>query len=564
MGRLFLGLTLILLLILGIRYLVPTSLNTAQIDLYGLVPKDAVYIIETDKPIAQWQHFKEGKIWNFLKQNDYLASLNQQVDNLNQTLSGKEGTLQYVLQGKMLTSAHVVSHNTYEYLYLLNLDKVGPLTDISILMTALFKSAGYQVSTEKYGAQSIYRLYDKASDSTLYVAFKDNALIASYHAALVRNALHTATEPHYSTDSLFVSLKEHIRPDGMANVYINHLQMLDLAACYGNTQNTPLAAVEDMLSFSAMNLAVEDQYIHLQGQSAVNTSAASYLKALLTVNKAPLNAPNILPDNTSFFSSITFDDFPTLQKALRDIKALPPPTEPEGSSIGEALLNKLQAEIEKEIPQWIDREIALALVPRPNDNGRKDNGEETNANQAYVAVLPLGDKRDGVAEKLAKILFTLDQLNPFSFLKNESKHEHKEYRIIRLPIEGLLRRAAGDFFKDMGQTNLCLIADYLVFCDDETVLKGIIDAFENKQTLAENSDFQQFFARFSRQSNIFTYFQTQTFYPVLLNKLKPDKREQWIKNKPYLLQFPQVAFQMLPDDNNLYRTSFYADFNVPN
>lgn len=553
MGRLFFWLLIILLIILGIRYLVPTSLNTAQIDLYGLVPKDAVYIIETDKPIEQWEHFKGGAIWNFLKKNDYLASINQQVEALNETLSGKEGTLKYILHGKMLTSAHITAPNTYDFLYLLNLDKVGPLTDIPILMRSLFKGAGYQVSPEKYGQQIIYNLYDKTSNSNLYIAFKDNALIASYRASLVHKALDTAAQPYYSTDSLFVSLKNRVHPEGLSNVYINHLQMFDLANCYGSTQNTPLTAIEDMLSMSAMNLNVEDQYIQLQGQSAVNTKTSSYLKALLTIDKAPLNAPAVLPDNTSFFSSITFDDFPTLQKALRDLKVMPPPTEPDGNTIGEALLNKLQAEIENEIPNWIDREITLALVPKPNSSGN---------DQAYVAVLPLGDKRDAIAEKLSKIIYTIDQLNPFSIFKNEKKHEYMDYRIIRLPVEGLLRRTAGDFFKDMGKANLCLIDNFLVFCDDESVIKSIIEAFENGQTLAGNSNFQNFFARFNRQSNIFTYLQTQTFYPVLLDKLNESKKQQLIKNKDYFLQFPQVAFQMLPDDDNLYRTSFYAEFNA--
>ena len=63
MYRLFFFLILLAIAVLGIRYCMDNSAAAQNTDLYTLIPNDATYIIETEEPIAQWRHFKDGKIW---------------------------------------------------------------------------------------------------------------------------------------------------------------------------------------------------------------------------------------------------------------------------------------------------------------------------------------------------------------------------------------------------------------------------------------------------------------------------------------------------------------------
>ena len=549
MARLFFTIILLACLVLGLRYCFEHSPAMQQIDLYALIPKDAVYIVETDRPLEQWQHFKDGKIWQFLQQNDYLAGINTQVEGLNQTLSGKEKALGYILKGKLITSAHV-KNGTYNYLYLLDIAQAARIADVPPLLTALLKNSGYEVSNEKYQEQTIYRLYDAATNSALFVAFRGSALAASYDLGLLKQAIGTSLKPYFTSDSLLTDIRTRIGNGGMANIYINHPELLDFAACYANTQQTPLVALGDMLSLSGMNLAIENNFIELQGNSLINNQSQSYLKALITVDKSDLRAAEILPPNTSFFTSICFDDFEKLQQALVQLQGKQP--EPEApENVGDLIAQELSKALKKELPNWIEHEIALALVPKPDDS----------LQQAYVAVIPLSSKRDMVADKLSKTLYALDQLNPLQFLKKDKDLEYRDYRLVRLPVAGLLRSAGGDIFKDMGKPYLTLIGDYLVFCDDENILKHIIDHYDNGTTLAADAQYNRFFERFKTQSSVFTYIKTNDFYPVLLGKLKNDKRASLIKNKDYLMRFPHWGFQLLPD-GDVYKTHFFTDFET--
>lgn len=548
MYRLFFFLILVAIAVLGIRYCMDNSAVAQDTDLYTLIPNDATYIIETEEPIARWRHFKDGKIWQVLQGNEYLADIAAQLDELDANLSQQEKALSYVLKGDMLVSAHVAD-NTYHYLYAIDIAQAAHLANIPPLLSTFLESAGYNVTRETYREQTIYHLLDPETNTTLFVTFKGNALIASYHLPLLKRAADTTLRPHFNTDTLLTALRQTAQK-GMANVYINHAQLLELANCYAPTRQTPLAAVDDMLAMSGLDLAIENDFIELKGKSLINPMSQSYLKALLTVQKSDIRAHAILPANTSFFTSVCFDDFKKFRAALEQLQGKQP--QPEApDNVGDFIAQELSKALNKELPNWINHEIALGLVPKPADSTQ----------QAYIAVLPLGDKRDMVAEKLAKTLYIIDQLNPLQFLKNEGKRTYRDYRIIQLPVQGLLRSAGGDLFKDMGKPYMSLINDFLVFCDDETTLRYIIDQYEEGNTLIASPEYVQFFARFRPQASVFGYIQSRDFYPVLLSKLQPAKRESLIKNKDYWLLFPHWGFQMLPDGTQ-YQTHLLTDFDA--
>lgn len=551
MYRLFWGLIAIFLCLLALMYWFSDG-NIAgggQADLYALVPKDAVYIVETEQPIDKWQQFKNGNIWQHLQQNNYLAAVNAQVENIEQSLSGKEEWLKLIFKGKLLTSTHV-EFGTYQLLHLLDLQQASRLTEIPGLLRTLLKSSGFDIDSESYRNTTVYRLKDpQKPNEVLHLTFKGRALAASYSAALLKKALDSAENPHFTSAKDFNEVKSQTNSNGLANCYINHSVLFNLIGCYANLSTTPLAALEDVLSVSALQLDVQNDHVSMQGQSLLNDSSASYLKALLQTGKGEMRAFNALPSNTSFFAAIGFDEFEQFRQALEQVQGKPKEPKP-AENIGDLIAERVAEQVKKELPNWIDQEIALALAPRPDKP----------AEQAYIAVVPTGNKREHVAQMLAKTLYTLEQLNPFSIFRNESKREYQGYRIIRLPVEGMLQTVAGDFFKDMQQPYLVLMDEFLVFCDDETLLRNIIDQYAAQQTLASDKAFLAFFEHFNSHTSVFAYINMPAFYPVLMQKMKPEKQKIFAQNKDDLLRFPHWGLQMLPE-GKLYQTQIHADFD---
>lgn len=516
--------------------------NEPPIDLYTLIPANAIYVTEIEQPIEKWRQFSDGKIWQHLKGNPYLASVNESVENLRGTLYGKETLLRNVLSDNLLISAHITqSGNDYDYLYLINLNSIGRLKAALPTVIKVFETGGYKVGKEQYQDLTIYKLTDELGE-TLSFCLKNNALLASYHLPLLKKAIDTAPEKSIATNPDFTYIKQLTDNRGLSNFYLQYRSVDELVGCYAATIAPPLKEAIDMLQFSGLNVKVSDDAMEFRGKSLLNPKSESYLKAITKVGKAQISAHNILPSNTSFYISFCFDDFNDFKEALGDAAS---DDDDKKGIIGEFI----EKELTKELPEWIDQEIALAMVPRDANDSK----------QTYVAVIPTGKNKEMVAEKLENILQTLDQLNPLSIFQNDEKKMYNGYRIIKLPGAKLLRKFGGGLLKDIEKPYMVLIDQYLVLCDSEDLLKQIIDEHESGNSLPETEGYKAFFNSFERQSNVYVYLQSKEIYPFLSAKLKGSKKKSLEENKDYFLSFPHVGLQMLPE-GNFYQTYLHASY----
>ncbi|OWY24886.1 DUF3352 domain-containing protein [Sphingobacteriales bacterium UPWRP_1] len=513
-------------------------------DLYTLLPGNAIYVAEIEQPIEKWEQFSSGAIWQHLKTNAYLASVNQSAEGLREVLSGKETLLKKVLSDDMLVSAHITEGGgSYDYLYAINLYSLGRLNKALPVIVDVFEKSGYRITKETYKEKTIYKLTDETG-ATLHFYFLSNTMLASYSLPLLKKAIETNASNSVSANPDFVNIQAQTPRQGLSNLYVQYRILDDFLGCYTGNVAPPMKAAIDMLSFSGLHVKIADDALEFNGKSLTNPKSNSYLKAITQVGKAELKAHNILPANTSFFLSICFDDFNNFRKALGEMQGQEPEDENKGF-IGELI----ERELNKELPQWIDRELAIAMVPQ----GEKDE------KQTYVAVIPTGNNQEIVAEKLSNILTTLDQLNPLSIFQNDKKKEYNGYRIIKLPGAKFLRNMGGGLLKDLEKPYMALIDEYLVLCDSEDILKQMIDHYKAGTTLSEGAEYKAFFNNFKDNSNIFVYLQSKELYPFLQKKLKGGKQQELEANKDYFLSFPHIGLQMLPEDT-YYQTYLYANF----
>jgi len=516
--------------------------EAAPVDLYTLIPSNAIYITEMEQPVDKWQQFNKGKIWKYLKTNEYLAEVNKSVVNLEQVLYGKETLLNRILSDNLLISAHITeTGRDYDYLYLINLNSIGRLKQALPSLIKVMETGGYRIGKEPYGELIIYKMTDETG-ATLSFCLKKNALLASYHLPLLKKAIDTTPEKSVSANPDFNYIKQLTDNRGISNFYLQYRTVDDWVACYASTMSPPLKEAINMLNFSGLNVKVGDETMEFKGKSLLNPDSKSYLKAITKVGKAPIQAHNVLPSNTSFYLSLCFDDFGDFRNALGEMAG---ENDDDKGIIGEFI----EKELSKEMPEWIDQELALAMVP----NGVNDT------KQTYVAVIPTGDNKEKVAEKLESILQTLDQLNPLSIFQNDKKKTHNGVRIIKLPGAKMLRKLGGGLLKDFEKPYLALIDQYLVLCDSEDLMKKIIDDYQSGNSLPETEGYKAFFNSFERQSNVYMYVQSKEIYPFMSAKLKGSKKKSLEENKTYFLSFPHIGLQMLPE-NNIYQTYLQASF----
>ena len=149
-----------------------------------LVPKDAVFIIETERPIDTWDEVSASPIWQHFQTNDYFKEVTENLNNLDKIFQDQKEVIDFIGERDLLISVHVYKPKKYGLLYVADLQKFSKLR---FLKSAIQKLAGdnFKVTQRLHKEHEIIELYNVKTRETLYIAFIKNQLVASYTHVLV-------------------------------------------------------------------------------------------------------------------------------------------------------------------------------------------------------------------------------------------------------------------------------------------------------------------------------------------------------------------------------------------
>ena len=142
-----------------------------------LVPKDAVYIFETETPIDNWAIISDSKIWQHLNTNSYFNSLAESLNKLDTIFKNQKGIFNTIGERSIIVSAHIYAPKKYSFLYIIDLQKIAKLNIIKNNINALV-SEGFKVSKRNYHNHEITEVYNKESRDLQIVTQAD--LISNY------------------------------------------------------------------------------------------------------------------------------------------------------------------------------------------------------------------------------------------------------------------------------------------------------------------------------------------------------------------------------------------------
>lgn len=125
-----------------------------------LVPKDAVYVIETDQPVDNWAAISKSDIWQHLNTNDYFNTLAKNLNKLDSIFKERESVFNQIGNRDLLVSAHVYAPKKYGFLYVVDLQKISRLNVLKSHLNTVVND-NYKVSKRKYHEHEITEIYDK-------------------------------------------------------------------------------------------------------------------------------------------------------------------------------------------------------------------------------------------------------------------------------------------------------------------------------------------------------------------------------------------------------------------
>ncbi|CAM1348736.1 DUF3352 domain-containing protein [Tenacibaculum crassostreae] len=513
-----------------------------------LVPKDAVFIIETERPIDTWDEVSASPIWQHFQTNDYFKEVTQNLNSFDETFQDQKEVIDFIGERDLLISVHVYKPKKHGLLYVADLQKFSKLR---FLKSAIQKLAGdnFKVTQRLHKEHEIIELYNVKTRKTLYITFIKNQLVASYTHVLVEQSIEQYTEPIIGRDVNFTEIKTETDNDGFFNVYIQYEYFDKYLGCFTNSSNLKsFENIKSTLYYSGLDISIiEGSIIQAVGYTNVNPSSETFLRAIQKSGKGKRSIAKIAPRNTSLYLSFAFESFEEFHTNFEELQKENPETFTSYTTQLKNIEKELNIKVEEHLYSWIGDEIGLLHFNSDLSKNKKD----------IVAVIKTNDI-DDAKENLEFVLSKIKENTPLKY----KQLNYQGYPIYYFDLKGFFKMLAGNTFAKMEKPYFTIIDDFVVFSTSPNSLKEIINSHLVGYTLSSSSQYEEFNYQFENKSSVFAYAETVNSYNDILSLLDNKTKQQLIKNKKYFTSFSQIGLQLISKGNQ-FKSNITLSYQSP-
>jgi antitoxin component YwqK of YwqJK toxin-antitoxin module len=536
------GLLVIISVAIGYFYLSPDN----KINGLYLIPSDAMYILDSDDPISDWESLSNNEVWGFLKGHPSFVNISKDADYLDELLADNKILFKLFGSRKFLMSAHVTRPGDYSFLFAIDLKKSAKTGVLYTALEKALKSSGFDVTRRKYKGYEFLESMDEFKE-ILTLCKIQNFLICSYSSALVEKSVEAFENPEIARDIYFQDVFKKVSENGVARLFIQYKMLDKLMACYMAQPDEMINDLSRTLRYSALDLIVDQTEWRVRGVSNINDEMESYLLALMRSGQSENRVHEILSNRTAWYLSFNFssiDEFYTeVNTALK----------PNKESYDEfmASQNKLEKilgiSVKKYLLDWVSDEASIAQMRNNHYAKRTDN---------LVVCLRTNDM-ERATTSLNEIADRVKKRTPGKF----KKILYRNYNIQYLDIKGFFRTFFGKAFQKLEKPYYTTIGDYVVFSNNPITIIGLIEDYENERTLSSNAAHINYRKKADGESSLTVYISPENTHPLLSKYAKSQTSSTLAKSKAYFDAFESFGFQF-NSQGSLIKTLAYLKMKV--
>ena len=512
---------LLLLLSLATYVYYRRTLATVPVDPYTLVPDDAVFVLSTHDHPALVRHLQETELWDNLTAVRYFQQAAGHLalaDSLAGGNARRRNALLNLLGYKLVvTSLHVTGPGEFDVLYQVPLNRVSEYRQVRGLLETLGRDKRYRLSTRDYEDQQLTVLAEQRTEHSLTVLNYRNHLVFSTNSSLVeavvRRLVHAAAPTvqaaFFSTDLLRV-------PGTDATLLVNYRRLPQfLDVLFRPEAHGTFDQLAGLVSQGLLSLKLAGSRAQLQGFSNPETAAGSLQARLRGQPAQPLGMSTVLSMHTALLLHLAASPARTWPMALRP------------DSLGRrAALDSLRAGLGGEMAVAYlaaatpgSRPGRLALVRCPNPV----------RTAAWLARLRRLDGNSPAFKRVGSF-----EIHPVGFAEAD----------VLGPLLGTAAPRTAEVTAHAG----ALVNGYLVLADELT-LSGYLADVVAGQTWAKTPSQVAFLQETLPRARLSVLIDTRNSWNALLGVLTEERRAGLLRNEALFKRFPQMAFQLLPAEN---------------
>lgn len=528
----------LILAIVG-AYLIWLKLSPNKfVDGYYLVPEDAVMVVETKDPVANWQKFSSSEMWMGLKTFPSFAEITANADMMDDLIKSNQQAFSMLGQRHLLISIHMTKARDYDFVYYADMAEASKSDIIKASITSIVRKFGYTHTVRNYMGVEINEFLDPKSRDVLSIAFVSNYLVCSFNKSLIDNVIASSADPvrQLGMNPRFTEVNQLTSDEGMCRIFINYSTFHKYLGVYMDDVADVKSLFASMF-YSGFDCSLDENLLMADGYSVVNDSLSSYMQALSVSGKSTTDAESVLSERASFFVSLGFNDFNTFYDNLEDFMKQDEKAYKEQQAAIRKLEKLLSINLRKNLFDWMGSEVAIAQYETDKLIGNKV--------RSIMAI----KARDiaSAKENLAIIEKQVRKRTPIRF----TNVVYKGYEIKYLEVKGLFKSIFGKMFSKIEKPYYTVLGDYVVMSDDPKTLLLTIDDFIAQRTLSNNSTYREFRSRFADKTSVMAYFSPDRHFNNFKGLLHPSKWKSSQGNQQYIRCFQHIGLSLSGDGDRM-------------
>ncbi|MFT6746316.1 MAG: hypothetical protein ACJAZ2_000655 [Glaciecola sp.] len=541
--RKFLIALLVLLILLIAGYFVYSLKNKEEnsISSKGInaIPYSAVAILRVQNPVTKWDKLMKGSYGKQLSGIKEIQEVTTALANFKKASDNNSVFKDVLSDNPIYLSAHMTGVKSYNFLVVCNFNPENKKSFIDAFSKEL---KDYKISTRKYEECSITDLQLKEGKNHLSVVFEKGLIMVSTSAILIEESiLQLKHRTPLDQKKEFAKLFKTADLSLDANLFVNYSEAGKFLNVFGSGKSIAKQKLSQFGNWMEVDLKISDKGIMMNGFSLIKDSSSTFLSNLQDLSPAKINATSIVPDNISYMSCLSFEDYKDYRIKFKEHLQSQQQLYQYEKNIKD--FNKAHGlNLKEDLFKWIGSEFCFFMTQGDQQNPMDNACVAIHSNNIELAI-----------EKLKKIEQATGPKKDSSIFSN--------HVIYNLGLPNLLKFALGDFFKGNKRSYYTILEDYVVFGNDEGNLKNVINSYVRRKTLVKNKDFNQFYENFSDKSNYFVYInpkKAKNFWSYFLNK---EVAKVLNDNQELINGFEAVGFQAVSHDN-LYYTNVYSNYKI--
>ena len=536
---------------------------TKETSMYKAVPVSAPFFLELsafksvppDHPILK-SFITKVRSNLFLDEVALIDSLIQNNNDIPKSLRNEP----------MILAFDFVGENEVFPLVILKTESGTKQKLIQKFLTVLYSQPYYSFVETEYSRNKITTVLNTAQNKeSLHFCFIEGLFLASPKILLIEQCLRQLNALDISDDIFFSRVNKTVTAQSKISWYINHQSFPHLVALWLNNESTSVvnefgeterknysrefANFKGFAAWSELDVILKDNEVLFNGISIADDSLNHFLSVFDEQEPVRFHADEVLPGNTSFFTSFAFSD-----KALffRNLEAYF--THTDNYYKREDRLKKIESgfriNFKSTFQELVKNELIVASTIIPANTEKRTT----------LFILQTEGKTE--TEELLNSFFSAyanrKKIELESLKSTYKTDDSNQYIIYKFPYPSFPGIWLGKPFGFAKASFVSLYNNYLVFSNTEKGLQEYLYSMALESSLAKDMSYSRLKQSKSNRANINAYVNMSRIFNLNKEVFKKDVSKKLIEHEELLRKFQTIGWQVVCEEGVAFNSIHLA------